>query len=636
MAKTSDSLVRNDLVPIIEKDFPEVGQLQDALSLFLNADRDAYQAYLAEVSSRNAADKGALTSLIKDVQDNMSQVRARMDNGVELAKLQGKEVSAFNDNYAIWRKEMEASTAASSVVFDKSQLRTTELNAVEDGFADVREILNQIQEKLEVSTNVNGRMALEEALLADRDLYQARLDQLLLTRTFDDKQLQVMVADYRENVRQVGDHMGSLRELAKDQVGELAEQFIAGFSKWSERGDHVISLTLDMAEQMRLHTESAAKVERVFAKTRASIDGLSGVIEGRLPAIHKEMADKVTRAQQKNETTQAGMHRSILMFLALAIIVGFAVAIPVVFTARLIMRMLRRTMTDLSSASEQVRAASFELANASNQLAQGASEQAASMEETMSSLDELSSMTKQNTESSSQASDGVRQSTEASERARNSMQKMLQTMTQIKESSDQTAQIVKSIDDVAFQTNILALNAAVEAARAGDSGRGFAVVAEEVRMLAQRSAEAAKASGVKVQDARQRTEEGVRVTAELNEILDLINESIGGVSSMVGQVAVSSNEQTIGIDRIAEAARQVETLGQSTAANAEETASASEELASQSEALGLIVRDLGSFVNGKAGEPARNDSHQSAEHERFNEPMQKSGPERKFLTSSHR
>jgi methyl-accepting chemotaxis protein len=177
-------------------------------------------------------------------------------------------------------------------------------------------------------------------------------------------------------------------------------------------------------------------------------------------------------------------------------------------------------------------------------------------------------------------------------------------MDAIKVSSDNIAKIIRTIDEIAFQTNILALNAAVEAARAGEAGLGFAVVAEEVRALAQRSAQAARETAAKIEDSIEKSRQGVhisgKVSASLTEILDKARK----VDDLIAEIATSSREQSQGIGQISIAITQMDKVTQNTAATAEESASAAEELSSQAENMKESVHQLLRLV----GEPTSSSS----------------------------
>jgi methyl-accepting chemotaxis protein len=185
---------------------------------------------------------------------------------------------------------------------------------------------------------------------------------------------------------------------------------------------------------------------------------------------------------------------------------------------------------------------------------------------------------------------------------------MAKAIQEIKKSSDETAKIIKVIDEIAFQTNLLALNAAVEAARAGEAGKGFAVVAEEVRNLAQRSAEAAKNTSALIEGSQKNADNGVRATEEFTGILNEITTSIKKVSSLVSEVSAASDEQTQGVGQINAAVTQMNQVTQQTAANAEESSSASQELAAQAQQLQSIVMELNKMVTGQGSENQQGNS----------------------------
>jgi hypothetical protein len=175
---------------------------------------------------------------------------------------------------------------------------------------------------------------------------------------------------------------------------------------------------------------------------------------------------------------------------------------------------------------------------------------------------------------------------------------MSRAMESIKAASDNIARILKTIDEIAFQTNILALNAAVEAARAGEAGMGFAVVADEVRKLAQRSAAAARETGEKIAESTHQSEQGVQISAKVAASLQEIVSKARQVDELVAEISAASREQSQGIDQVNAATSQMNKVVQNSAASAEESASAAEELNAQAGALKDSVAELLKLVGG--------------------------------------
>jgi methyl-accepting chemotaxis protein len=280
-------------------------------------------------------------------------------------------------------------------------------------------------------------------------------------------------------------------------------------------------------------------------------------------------------------------------------LVGIFVAITLgVCLSRAVSQQLRILATGLSGMSAEVTSAAGQVSAASQTLAGGASEQAASLEETSASLEEMASMTKRNAENAQQANDLAKLARASADRGANDMQAMSAAMAAIKVSSDEIAKIIKTIDEIAFQTNILALNAAVEAARAGEAGMGFAVVADEVRNLAQRSAQAAKETSVKIEGAVAKTAQDVDLSAKVAQALRDFVDKVRRVDELVAEVASASREQTQGVAQINTAVSQIDKVTQSNAASAEESAAASEQLNAQAETLKHSVQELIQLVGG--------------------------------------
>lgn len=253
---------------------------------------------------------------------------------------------------------------------------------------------------------------------------------------------------------------------------------------------------------------------------------------------------------------------------------------------------------DLEKSSKQVAETSEYLNSASHKLAEGGTEQAASIQETSSTLEETSAMVFKNNENTTQAAHLARQTKQFADKSAVEMDKMTESMKKLKDSSNAISKIIKTIDDISFQTNLLALNAAVEAARAGDAGKGFAVVAEEVRNLAQRSAQAAKETDELINTNIALSEQGVNVTKNISESIAEIDEQASKVSELLDEITIATKEQSIGIEQINKAIAQMEQVLQTNAHTAENSSNASEKLAAQTHLVNEIVNKLTELVNG--------------------------------------
>jgi methyl-accepting chemotaxis protein len=282
------------------------------------------------------------------------------------------------------------------------------------------------------------------------------------------------------------------------------------------------------------------------------------------------------------------------------LVIGFVVAALVGWSVHDINRKLRHTATELKQGAEQVVSAAGQVATSSQSLSQGATEQAASLEETSASMEEMASMTRKTAENAQHASNLVSSVAQQVDESNAALTGMVTSMSAIRESSNKVAKIIKTIDEIAFQTNILALNAAVEAARAGEAGMGFAVVADEVRNLAQRSAQAAKDTAALIEESIARSQEGAGKVEQVASAIATITSSVSQVKTIVQEVREASRQQTQGIDQVTQAIGQMEKVTQTTAATAEESAAASEELNAQAEGSMAVVHALEAMVGGAA------------------------------------
>ena len=283
----------------------------------------------------------------------------------------------------------------------------------------------------------------------------------------------------------------------------------------------------------------------------------------------------------------------ILAIIPIALLSAFGVFLIVRFQ---VVRPLTRTISDLDRISGEAEGAASEISDASQSLAEGASEQAASLEETSASLEEISSQTKQNAESSERARTLVEETIKAADSGNEGMQNMLGAMDDIKKSSNEISQIIKTIDEIAFQTNILALNAAVEAARAGEAGAGFSVVAEEVRNLAQRSAAAASDTAQLIEESVMKSEKGSVICSDVSTSIADILSRINDIASVARDVDHSSSEQATGIAELNTAVFEMDKITQANASFSEQTASAAAQFGTQAEVLRQNIQTLAGMV----------------------------------------
>jgi hemerythrin-like metal-binding protein len=296
-----------------------------------------------------------------------------------------------------------------------------------------------------------------------------------------------------------------------------------------------------------------------------------------------EMARVSATATRKSATTM------MVLILLGGMMLSIALSIVIISS---INRALYGMISRLRSSVDQTVHAAAQVSSASKSLADGASEQAASLEQTSAALEELSSRTLRNADNAQKSNELAQQARRAADRGAEDVRVMDSAMTALKASSSDISKIIRTIDEIAFQTNILALNAAVEAARAGEAGMGFAVVAEEVRNLAQRSSQAARETAAKIEGAIRNSAQGAQISVKVAEALGEIVAKTRQADDLVAEVAQASREQTRHIDKINQAMAQVDKVTQSNAANSEESSSSAAELKSLATLMGQTIDDL--------------------------------------------
>jgi methyl-accepting chemotaxis protein len=250
---------------------------------------------------------------------------------------------------------------------------------------------------------------------------------------------------------------------------------------------------------------------------------------------------------------------------------------------------LAQTVGEIRQSSDTIATASSQIAAGNLDLSSRTEQQASSLEETAASLEELTSTVKQNADHARQANELALSASKVALKGNAAVVQVVETMGSINASAKQIVDIISVIDSIAFQTNILALNAAVEAARAGEQGRGFAVVASEVRVLAQRSAGAAKEIKELISHSVEKTEAGGRLVEQAGATMEEIVESVKRVTDIMGEIAAASQEQHAGIENVNQAISQMDQVTQQNAALVEEAAAAAESLQNQAGNLAQLI-----------------------------------------------
>jgi methyl-accepting chemotaxis protein len=242
---------------------------------------------------------------------------------------------------------------------------------------------------------------------------------------------------------------------------------------------------------------------------------------------------------------------------------------------------LQRVITSLAATAEQITNATMESARTGQTLAAGATEQASNLQGVNGAVTDLAALAQQNSQQTRALAEAAGIARNRSEEGRKEIGALDEALQQIQMSSTEIQTILKDIESIAFQTNLLSLNAAVEAARAGDAGKGFAVVAEEVRSLAQRSAEAARNTAQMTRQAAQRATRGTEIGGRVGRILQEIDSNTLAVTQLTTQIEQRYAAQAGGVQQIAAAVRELSEVTQSNAASAEEFAATTEEISSQ-------------------------------------------------------
>lgn len=300
--------------------------------------------------------------------------------------------------------------------------------------------------------------------------------------------------------------------------------------------------------------------------------------------------------QKLNSVAKASVHQRWLAMMVFSLTILAAAVIVHVTIRRSITGPVLRVIHGVQQAADQAAEASQQMSESGSVVARDAQEQAACVEETSASLAEMSATTTENAARAGEADRLMQEASKTVHEAAQAMEGLTNSMNLISKSSSQVAAVLKSIDEIAFHTNILALNAAVEAARAGEAGAGFSVVADEVRSLAHRAAEAARNSGDIIERTIADVNKGVELSTVAHDAFSHVTTKIASGSQVMSQIAASSDEQARGINNIGQAISRIELLTQNNAANAHKTAEAASAMSTQVAATRKHIDELVTVV----------------------------------------
>jgi methyl-accepting chemotaxis protein len=452
-------------------------------------------------------------------------------------------------------------------------------------------VASTLRSEIDEATNVGAkRVELAFRVAADaKDVKSSQRKMLVAAYRKDTPKVVESKQDIQNELDSFHKYAGDLRPLLQSEEGRaMLTDMEDRVGKW---------MPLNAAVEKLLDED---KVEEAARKAHDECAPVINNVDTTGEQIVERERKLFQQAVGKTLDSYADSRWVMLAMLVLSVAMGAGVA----FIVHSVSGTLGRRAVEMRDGAQQVVSAATQVASSAQSLSRGASEQAASLEETSASMEEMASMTRQNAENSQQAASLMTEVDKRVNESNRALGAMVSSMTSIQESSAKVARIIKTIDEIAFQTNILALNAAVEAARAGEAGMGFAVVADEVRNLAQRSAQAAKDTAALIEESSANAAQGSQTVEQVAGAISAITTSVSKVKGLVDEVSVASRQQAQGIDQVTQALSQMEKVTQTTAATAEESAAASEELNAQAETAMVVVAKIETMVGTATHEVA--------------------------------
>ncbi|HEY0955627.1 MAG TPA: methyl-accepting chemotaxis protein [Roseateles sp.] len=425
----------------------------------------------------------------------------------------------------------------------------------------------------EVVKRVKGDM---QETVTEQTARLKRLDALITT---DDKAKQLIaeITAQRNEFQAMRNALMKRRDAGEDVGGEVIAKVFPAAQQYLGAVRTLVDYQSAQMETTRREAEAAAQQGTWVLAAGCALAALAGI--GLAVAIARSITVPVRAAHGAAEAIAAGDLSARLDATSNDEIGQLMQAM-----ARMA-ESLRQIVGTVRAASDSIATGASEIATGNADLSQRTEEQASNLQQTASSMEELSSTVRNNADTANAAKGLAEDASRVARQGGEAVAQVVGTMEAITTSSRKISDIIGTIDGIAFQTNILALNAAVEAARAGEQGRGFAVVAGEVRLLAQRSAEAAKEIKTLINDSVEKVETGSRQVADAGRTMDDIVAQVRRVNDLITEISSATSEQTTGIGQVSDAVQQLDQVTQQNAALVEESAAAADSLNQQASKL---------------------------------------------------
>jgi methyl-accepting chemotaxis protein len=588
-----------------------LGVFEGYNSSLVNADRDAYQAYLNELQAAQTTDGIRLEEINTESQENLSQVRERVDlTKPDHTPEMASRYQDFLAEFQLWSKNSQDIISLSISSADETRAAQEHFQNASQAFDTMRGIIDligqEIEDTLDQTLPLNRRIELETALSlvlnGDRDAYQALTAQLQALNSSTRTQLEEYHAANTENIGQAGERVVQGAQLAGGAATALLSTFQTGFSTFNQESTDLFEALLAGIDDINRRNQLSMENEAIFSGMREDIDLIVQLEDERTTGLRAELQGLI----QSSIITYLGI--AVVVILA-SLIIAFFIAsrlIKTITAGKMAMEKLaegnldivleihqndemgelatsmlsmagrmREIVGSIQSTASQLSSGSDQISGAAQSLSEGSTEQAATTEEISSSMEEMLSSIEQNGQNS-QTAEVI--TTTVEKNAEISNKSVQQTVVAMKDISDR----VGIIGEIARQTNLLALNAAIEAARAGEYGKGFAVVSSEIRKLAERSGKAAS-------EISELTSKSVHTAEETGTMLMSLVEEIRKSADLVREISAATREQTSGTQQINSALVNLDSVSQSTSSSSEELASAAEELAAQAISLNEMI-----------------------------------------------